>query len=165
MTVEFNEDGSLKEFKHTEKTMAHIDLVGAKLGLFREELAKRATMHDESKFDMEEGVLLDMMLELIQKDGPAPFGSEEYDRRTAMIQPMLNHHYACNDHHPEYWPDGIADMDISALTEMLCDWSAAAEERDGGPINLTYCVQRFQIDPAIERLLKNTCDKMGFPWK
>ena len=39
--------------------------------------------------------------------------------------PALQHHYEDNCHHPEHYRNGIHDMNMVDLIEMLCDWRAA----------------------------------------
>lgn len=166
MTIEFNEDGSMKEYAHTEATMRHIDLVAANLGKFGADLAVRATVHDDSKFTKIESEALDAMKRLVEIEGPADYGSEEYDRRKAIMAPMLNHHYANNDHHPEHHARGIDDMNLMQIVEMLCDWNASNVERDGGkPMGLSKSIERYGIEPQLADILKNTCDAMGFAWE
>lgn len=55
------------------------------------------------------------------------YGTPEYKQSLEDLGPALEHHYANNRHHPEYWPNGVADMSLLDITEMLCDWKAASE--------------------------------------
>jgi hypothetical protein len=85
-----------------EVTQAHINRVAELIGEVNSELTYRAIYHDQSKFDPIEAGPLQEMQDLIDKEGQAPFGTDEYRRRTALLGPMLEHHYAKNRHHPEH---------------------------------------------------------------
>ena len=145
-----------------EVTIAHITRVGELLGDVRLLLANRAIRHDQSKFEPIEAGPLQEMQEMIERDGHAPYGSEEYKRRTAILAPMLQHHYARNPHHPEHFQNGIAGMSLIDVVEMLCDWKAASERGQESAINLSYSIQKYQIDPMLASILVNTCDFMGW---
>lgn len=45
-----------------------------------------------------------------------------------LFQAALICHQQNNPHHPEYWPDGIADMPKVYIAEMVCDWKARSNE-------------------------------------
>jgi hypothetical protein len=145
-----------------EVTTAHIARVGEILGEFRMLLASRAIHHDRSKFEPIEAGPLQEMQDLIDREGPAPYGSEEYSRRTALLAPMLKHHYARNPHHPEHYQNGIAGMSLIDVVEMICDWKAASERGRESAINLTHSIEKYQIDPMLAQILRNTCDFMGW---
>ena len=48
------------------------------------------------------------------------------------FKPAIDHHYANNRHHPEHWPNGINDMTLMDLIEMLADWKAATARNKNG---------------------------------
>jgi hypothetical protein len=68
------------------------------------------------------------------------------------------------DHHPEHHPDGIADMDLGQMTEMLADWKAGTlRNRDGDlTASIRLNAKRFGYGPDIERLLLNTARRYGW---
>lgn len=144
-------------------TRQHIDRVQQLLGDFGTMLWQRALRHDVSKFDPVEAGPLQAMQDLIDAEGPAPYGTDEYRRRTALLGPMLDHHYANNSHHPEHYPDGIAGMDLLDLVEMFHDWKAASERGGDSAIGLTYCIEKYDIPPMLALILRNTADRNG--WK
>ena len=51
----------------------------------------------------------------------------------AQVEMAIAHHMRCNRHHPEHYADAN-DMSKVDLIEMVCDWTAMAQEfgQDGG---------------------------------
>lgn len=139
-------------------TIEHIARVQEHLGSFCMVLEGRGLYHDRSKFTMIEAGPLQEMQDLIDKEGPAPFGTEEYSRRTKILGPMLAHHYALNPHHPEHYPNGMSGMNLFDLVEMFADWKAAGERGGDQAMNLTFLAEKYKIDPMLLSILKNTCD-------
>lgn len=144
-------------------THRHIARVRQLLGEAACELIRRGDVHDASKFNPIELGPLQAMQDVIAREGQAPYGSDEYKRRTAMLGPMIAHHNQNNSHHPEHYPNGIAGMDLFDLIEMFFDWRAANEERDGGaPMGLSRSIKRLSIDPQLASILQNTADRLGY---
>lgn len=143
-------------------TKAHIWRVRELILEFSGYMDRRAENHDKSKFDTIEKGPLDEMQRLIADEGPAPYGSDEYRRRTAMLGPMLEHHYALNSHHPEHYKDGMYGMDLMDLVEMFCDWKAASERGEESAMNLSYSIEKYQIDPMLASILRNTAERLGW---
>lgn len=144
-------------------TLAHIERVRELIAGFTFTMESRGFAHDQSKFEPVEMEPLDEMQRLIAKEGHAPYGSDEYKRRSEMLKPMLEHHYANNSHHPEHYENGIAGMDLADLVEMLMDWKAASERGEESTLNLTHSIERFKIEPQLASILKNTAERLG--WK
>lgn len=97
-----------------------------------EELSERARAHDASKFGPEERIPYVWLTEYhrCRRRGEPfqyPAGVEELVRRA------VRHHLTTNRHHPEFHvnPNDMSDVD---LIEMVCDWTAMAQEfgQDGG---------------------------------
>ncbi len=143
-------------------TAAHIARVAELMTLASWEIARRGREHDQSKFDPVEASPLQEMQDIIDRDGPAPYGSDEYKRRTAMLGPMLAHHYANNSHHPEHYPDGVSGMDLFDLMEMFFDWKAASERGQESAMSLTTACGKYEMPPMLVSILRNTADRLGF---
>lgn len=143
----------------------HIDRVNDLLRDISYELDFRGSIHDESKLQSVELYPLAEMEELIATEGPAPYGTEEYKRRTELLGPMLEHHYKYNSHHPEHYTNGIAGMDVLDLVEMLCDWKAASERNQDEMVNITYSCERYKIDGLLKAIIVNTFERKGWKWK
>lgn len=146
-------------------TVNHIARVKELLDFAAKELIRRGTEHDKSKFDPIESGPLDEMQRLIDKEGNAPYGSEEYKRRTALLGPMITHHYANNSHHPEHYTDGISGMDLFDLVEMFFDWKAASERNQDGSMNLSFSIEKYAIPPMLASVLRNTANRLVYKHK
>ena len=145
-------------------TRKHIMRVQELMGDVACDIIRRGVEHDRSKFETVELEPLQKMQDLIDAEGQAPYGSDEYKRRTALLGPMIEHHRANNSHHPEYYEDGIAGMSLLDLIEMICDWKAASERGEESAINLTHSIEHHGIDPQLAQILKNTAEVLGFEW-
>jgi hypothetical protein len=142
-------------------TAEHIGKVQARLGEAIANLAARSECHDASKLqEPERSGYATLQLRL----GDARYGTPEYRAVLDEARPVIQHHYAANDHHPEHWPGGIGDMSLLSVLEMLCDWKAAGERTKDGSIeqSLRVNVERFKIDPQLAVLLWNTARELGW---
>lgn len=151
--------------KSQQVTAKHISRVRELLNGFAKDIIYRGKRHDISKYDPIEAGPLEILQQTIDTEGPAAFGSDEYHRRTALLGPMLAHHYVHNTHHPEHYQNGIAGMNLLDLVEMFFDWRAAAERGGDISMNLTYCETKYEIPPMLISILRNTADQMGFEHK
>ena len=143
-------------------TKKHIERVQALLDGAAWELQSRAVRHDLSKFDPVELEPLQRMQDLIDAEGQAPFGSDEYKRRTAMLGSMTEHHYANNCHHPEHYPNGVDGMNLFDVVEMFFDWKAASERGEESAMHITAACERFSVSPQLTAIFRNTADWLGF---
>jgi hypothetical protein len=143
-------------------TYKHIGRVRQLLGEFAIEMIKRGDHHDASKFEPVELEPLQRMQDLIDAEGPAQFGTDEYNRRTAMLGDMITHHRANNSHHPEYYPDGIAGMDLFDLVEMFFDWKAASERGESPTMNLAAACDKYNVSSQLRSILFNTAERLGY---
>lgn len=136
-------------------TYQHIQTVQRLLGRVIRDLLGRAERHDQSKLTSPEVELFD---EFTPKLATSTYGSDEYRGFLAGMKPALDHHYATNSHHPEHYPNGIADMSLLDVMEMLCDWKAATLRHKDGDIlrSIEINQQRFGYSDEFKRLLINT---------
>jgi hypothetical protein len=97
-----------------------------------EELIERAKLHDASKLGAEERVSYVWLTEYHRRRRKGePF---EYPEGVAeQVKRAIHHHVTTNRHHPEFHADPN-DMSEVDLIEMVCDWTAMAQEfgQDGG---------------------------------
>lgn len=165
---------------HDRRTEQHIENVARKMGLLAgqvtyciyqhdgdlpvaEEAARwiqrlledRAQNHDNSKREWPERPIFartDARLKNLT------YGSEEYEEALGFLGPALEHHYAANPHHPEFYDDGIRGMNLLDLGEMACDWAAAIERHeDGHPLqSMNKNRTRFDIPDGMALMLTNT---------
>ena len=142
-------------------TLLHSQRVGELMVQLVKELLDRATCHDRSKTQPPEVAVFD---EYTPKLATSTYGSEEYRGYLAAMGEGLKHHYAANRHHPEHFPNGINDMTLVDLVEMLADWKAAAERHNDGDLggSLEINRERFGISDQLMGILRNTAEHFGW---
>lgn len=91
-------------YDSTKDTLDHIDAVQGLLKIVRDDLADRSYRHDKSKLGTPEKEAFD---ELTPKLKGSTYGSDEYKSFLKQLSGPLAHHYAHNDHHPEYFGDYV----------------------------------------------------------
>jgi hypothetical protein len=137
------------------ETRKHQRRVAAILHLFVEKLLDRADIHDDSKTTEPE---VNVFAKFTAKLKGVTYGSPEYKDYLGQMKPALDHHYAKNRHHPEHYPEGVNDMTLVDLVEMLADWKSASERHDDGNIlqSIEKNRKRFNIDAQLAEVLVNT---------
>lgn len=124
-----------------------------------QDLFQRASVHDNSKFSPEEFEAYDAAFPNLQK---YTYGTSEFKAELAKIKPAIEHHYAVNDHHPEYFHDGIDQMNLVQLIEMTCDWKAASDRSQADIYKgLEINQKRFGIDDQLLTIIRNTVDSLA----
>ena len=136
-------------------TLEHIAQVRRLLDRIIIELLRRAEQHDQSKLTAPE---LQTFVEYTPKLAQSTYGSAAYQEYLRAMKPALDHHYAQNRHHPEHFPDGVNDMNLVDLLEMLCDWQAATLRQRDGDLTKSLAISqaRFGISDQLARILQNT---------
>ena len=122
----------------------------------------RAWDHDSSKLDEPEKEIFDKVTPKLKE---LTYGSDEYNNQLKEMQIALDHHYKVNPHHPEYYENGIKDMDLVDLVEMICDWKAASERHDNGNImkSIEINQKRFNFSDELKQILVNTVKRYMEP--
>lgn len=145
----------------TDDIKKHIRTVQNYLQRFRSNLYMRGLAHDASKLQSPEKEAYDIMTPRLNE---LEYGTKEYSDSLAEFKHITDHHYANNSHHPEHWENGVDDMSLLDIVEMLADWKAASEKTKGGDIwkSLEVCVKRFGISPQLSSILINTVLEMGW---
>lgn len=136
-------------------TRAHIARVRALMREAIQNLTARAKAHDQSKLvEPERSGFVALQNDLRS----VAYGSDDYRAALQEAKEIINHHYKENDHHPEHWPNGISDMSLLSLIELLADWCAASERTEGGSLaqSLAINAQRFGISRDLMAILENT---------
>ena len=138
-------------------TFRHIERVRNLLGKCIRVILTRAEKHDQSKLESPE---VELFTEFTDKLANSTYGSEEYNGFREAMGEALQHHYANNRHHPEHHKNGIDDMNLIDLIEMMCDWKAASESHNDG--NLRRAIEinadRFSMSPQLVKIFENTVD-------
>ena len=141
------------------ETYQHIRVVSGYLTIVAQDLQIRALVHDQSKLESPE---VEVFNEYTPKLKNSTYGSDEYKQFLVGMGEGLKHHYAVNDHHPEHFENGIQDMNLMQITEMLCDWLAAVKRHADGDIrkSIELNAERFGYGDEIKRLLLNTVEAL-----
>jgi hypothetical protein len=142
-------------------TWAHIHVVQGYMLRICADLTERAWEHDQSKLESPEVEVFDRYTPLLRD---TTYGSTAYYACLVGMGEGLEHHYNSNGHHPENHANGIADMTLLDITEMLCDWKAATERHDDGDLrrSIEQNAERFGYGLEIQRLLTNTAEALGW---
>jgi len=149
------------------KTMRHIETVRNYINVVIRELLIRQEMHDQSKLADPELVIFNTYTPKLRN---CTYGSDEYNAYLKEMNVALDHHYAINRHHPEYFRDedsvevnGLQQMNLVDLIEMLCDWKAASLRHNTGDIYKSIKInkKRFKYSDELENILKNTAVFLG----
>lgn len=143
---------------HDSETLKHVNQVRENLGILVSELVERAKVHDASKFEEPERSVFAQNTPKLAK---TEYGSPEYQELLKEVQVAIDHHYSKNTHHPEHWPNGIDDMDLLDLVEMLADWTAATKRNKNGNIHksIEHNETRFGISPQLSKIFTNTVNR------
>jgi hypothetical protein len=140
-------------------TYAHIETVREYLFAAVRTLLDRIRTHDGTKLVEPELSIFD---EYTPKLRDTTYGSVEYKTYLKAMGEGLKHHYAHQRHHPEHFRNGIQDMTLIDVLEMLCDWKAATLRHADGDLSRSIEVnaERFGYGDEMKRLLLNTAKEM-----
>lgn len=137
------------------KTMRHIETVRNMLNGCILILLEKSMLHDQSKLESPE---VEIFEEYTPKLRDCTYGSGEYKTYLKEMKVALDHHYKVNEHHPEHFENGINDMDMFDLIEMLVDWKAAGMRHADGDIikSIELNQGRFGYTDEMKNLLLRT---------
>ena len=111
--------------EHIERVRRCLTLM-AKVTDYGEELIERARVHDASKFGPDERIPYVWLTEYYRcRRNGEPFAYPE--GVAEQVKRAIHHHLTTNRHHPESHADPN-DMSGVDLIEMVCDWTAMAQE-------------------------------------
>ena len=133
-----------EETKTLVTILRHVGIVRRNIKHFSQVLDRRAEIHDISKLSLEE---FRGFVEVNQIARQYPFGSKEY-KESLKDNNVINLHFSRNSHHPEFYPNGIDDMSLLDIIEMVCDWKAASETYGQTSFTDALAIQadRFKIN-------------------
>ncbi len=142
-------------------TLLHSQRVGELMVQLVTEALQRSTCHDRSKTLPPE---VDTFDEFTPKLKHSTYGSDEYKGFLEAMGEGLAHHYASNRHHPEHFVNGVNDMTLVDLIEMLADWKAATERHADGDLAKSLDIQRerFGLTDQLVAILRNTAEHFGW---
>lgn len=141
-------DSAEDTLKHKQNVMEFIQRMCG-------DLDRRKILHDNSKLDEPEKKIFD---EYTPKLANSTYGSEEYKSYLEGMKVALKHHYANNRHHPEHFENGIKEMNLVDLIEMLADWKAATLRHNDGDImkSIEINQERFGYGDELKQIFINT---------
>lgn len=116
------------------------------------ELLKRASVHDNSKFEDKELYLLSRLNDRLEA-----FTEPEYELNENQKE-SIKEHWRKNRHHPEFFEDSSEMTDLDIL-EMVCDWAARSAQYGTNLIEFAETRQenRFHFKPDMYRKVIKYC--------
>jgi len=144
-------------YDSTADTLKHIKRVNELLIMMSKKLLDRASTHDTSKLSTQEKELFDKYTHRL-KDVKFNKDNEQYEEQLKDLGDALEHHHQNNRHHPEFHKDGVNDMTLIDLMEMIVDWKASSERQpDGNVLNsIDTLREKFKFTKQLGEILKNT---------
>jgi len=143
------------KYSSRKDTLKHIWQVRKAIFRIIWELLKRALSHDRSKLGKFEKPGFDIYTPKLKE---LTYGSPEYKQSLDGLGNYLRHHYYVNRHHPEHYENGIQDMCLVDIVEMLCDWYAATKRHKDGDIftSIRSNKDRFNYSNDLVEIFRNT---------
>jgi len=152
---------NIKSYDSAKDTLIHIQTVHRFVIDVIYALLNMTASHDNSKLFEPEKDIFDEYTPKLKK---STYGDAEYKQFLKEMGVGLNHHYEHNRHHPEHFENGINDMTLMDLIEMVCDWKAATLRHDDGNIHKSIDInsRRFNIDKQLTSIIHNTIKALGW---
>ena len=137
------------------ETIAHIELVRKYIKIITDKLTQRGINHDKTKLESPEA---EGFARVNERLSGLMYGTPEYEENLKDLQDTLSHHYAKNKHHPEHYKNGINDMNLIDLLEMMADWKASTYRQHDGNLlqSIEKNAKKYGISPQLLKLMKNT---------
>jgi hypothetical protein len=148
-------------FEVLTDTIRHISEVQENLQKIINELSIRGIAHDRTKF---KPIEFDAFVSTRPKFKKANYGTPEYQECIELIKPSIEHHYKNNRHHTAFHNNGIKDMTLLDILEMLADWKAASRRSP----NLTFkdslptAFKKYKIKEELQNLILNTLTELNW---
>lgn len=145
----------------TDDVLEHKRKVEYWLHGFAEQLKRRAKYHDNSKLDdpTEKAMFDKWTPELKERE----FGTDAYKIALDGMGKGIQLHYKANRHHPEHYPNGVNNMTLMDVVEMLADWMAAAQAHNAH-VDLAHATERFGLSDQLVQIFANTLREEDF-WR
>jgi len=142
-------------------TIVHVSEVAENLEICASNLRQRGHAHDRTKFQPME---FDAFVSTREKLKRAKFGAPEQQECVDTIRQAVDHHHANNQHHVQYYSDGIKDMSLLDILEMICDWRAATRRNSESRFKgfLEVAIKKYNISPELEKIIQTTLKELGW---
>lgn len=150
-----------EKYDSTKDTLLHISHVQDNIQDIIDNLKSRGIEHDKSKLSGIEKYCFDTYTPKLKE---CEYNSPEYKQNLISMSDALEHHYANNSHHPEYYSNGIFDMNLLDLLEMLADWKAAVKRNPNGDLlnSLYINKEKYKMDSTLFNILRNTLSELNW---
>jgi len=153
-----------EEYDSTKDTKEHIEAVRVYLYKAQLELMTRGLMHDASKLQSPEKEYFDRETPLLKG---LEYNSDAYREGVKRLKPALDHHYAHNSHHPQFYGEkGVSGMNLFDLVEMFFDWKAAGERTKEGNIYKSIEINKgrknLNMSEQVAEIFVNTAKYLGY---
>ena len=137
------------------ETLQHIHEVRWLMCLAAVQIINRGHAHDASKLVEPE---LSGFAALKVRLADVEYGTPAYRQALADAREVVQHHYRVSDHHPDHFPNGIRDMNLLQILEMVADWASASKRTKDGSIwkSLEVNRDRFNLSSDLVMVLANT---------
>jgi len=136
-------------------TLLHISEVKAGLEKICSELKLRGLIHDSTKLQEPE---FSSFVSTRPRFKQVNYGTPEYQKLTDEIKPAIDHHYENNRHHTVFFKNGINDMNLIDILEMISDWKAAERRSPDKKLidTLGYAYKKYGISEQLAEIITNT---------
>ena len=143
------------EFEVLTDVIRHVSEVQENIEEMAHDLKVRSIKHDRSKFDDPE---FSTFVRTRPEFKVANYGTPEYEAVIEKARVGVDHHYANNRHHTAHHPNGVKDMNLLDLLEMLADWRAASRRSPNLSFtdSLPRAFKKYRMDESLQRLICNT---------
>jgi hypothetical protein len=145
------------------ETLKHISNVENILKYLSKDIIKRGKDHDKSKLESPE---VEGFTKYTPKLATCTYGSDEYKEYLKGLNEALKDHYRVNRHHPEHFRNGIRDMNLIDIIELLADWKSATLRHNNGDLikSININQDRFDYSNDLKCILLNTA-KLLFKYR
>ncbi|TSA28601.1 hypothetical protein D4R71_00420 [bacterium] len=149
------------EFDFLCDTLLHISEVRENLEIISSQLKQRGYAHDKTKLQQLE---FDGFVSTREKFKKANYGSPEYQECIELTKPAVEHHYKNNRHHTGFHKNGINDMTLIDIIEMIADWRAAARRSPDKKLEntLDYATKKYGIQSQLAKVIINTFEQLNW---
>jgi len=87
------------------------------------------------------------------------FDKEQFPMSDKDLEQAQHHHYAHNRHHPQRFENGVDDMHIIDIVEMIIDWIGDAYCDKEDPIEaVKRKSEKYNINPQLMNIFLNTVE-------
>jgi hypothetical protein len=136
----------------------HREKVAANMSVVAELIQRRGDVHDITKLMSPEVELARAADKCL---GPRK-GLENRRGKCSHVDAFIAAHYCnpLNSHHPEHFENGVEDMNMIDMLEMLCDWRACCSGNFSDTLDRGFA--RFKVSGPLRSLMRKTCKELGW---